>query len=57
MKRIITTTAAILFASIPFSYAQAQTKWDMPTGYAATNFHTENVKQFAADVDKATSGK
>jgi len=37
--------------------AQAQTKWDMPTPYAATNFHTENVVQFAADVDKATNGK
>lgn len=37
--------------------ASAQTKWDMPTGYAPTNFHTENVKQFAADVDKATGGK
>ena len=36
---------------------QAQTKWDMPTAYAATNFHTENVTQFAADVDKATGGK
>jgi TRAP-type C4-dicarboxylate transport system substrate-binding protein len=29
----------------------------MPTPYAATNFHTENVTQFAADVDKATGGK
>jgi TRAP-type C4-dicarboxylate transport system substrate-binding protein len=37
--------------------ALAQTKWDMPTPYAATNFHTENVAQFAADVDKATGGK
>jgi TRAP-type C4-dicarboxylate transport system substrate-binding protein len=37
--------------------AAAQTKWDMPTPYAATNFHTENVVQFAADVDKATAGK
>ena len=37
--------------------AFAQTKWDMPTPYAATNFHTENVMQFAADVDKATGGK
>ena len=35
----------------------AQTKWDMPTGYAPTNFHTENVKQFAADVEKASGGK
>jgi TRAP-type C4-dicarboxylate transport system substrate-binding protein len=37
--------------------AVAQTKWDMPTPYAATNFHTENVVQFAADVEKATGGK
>ena len=37
--------------------AAAQTKWDMPTPYATTNFHTENVVQFAADVDKATGGK
>ena len=36
--------------------AAAQTKWDMPTPYPATNFHTENIAQFAADVDKATGG-
>ena len=36
--------------------AQAQ-KWDMPTPYAANNFHTENVQQFATDVEKATGGK
>ncbi|OGB23437.1 MAG: C4-dicarboxylate ABC transporter substrate-binding protein [Burkholderiales bacterium RIFCSPLOWO2_02_FULL_57_36] len=37
--------------------AQTQTKWDMPTAYPANNFHTENVQQFADDVDKATGGK
>jgi len=37
--------------------AQAQTKWDLPAAYPATNFHTENLVQFAADVDKATGGK
>ena len=37
--------------------ALAQTKWDLPAAYAATNFHTENLVQFAADVDKATGGK
>jgi len=37
--------------------AQAQTKWDMPTGYPASNFHTENIRQFVADIDKATAGK
>jgi TRAP-type C4-dicarboxylate transport system substrate-binding protein len=37
--------------------AQAQTKWDLPAAYPAGNFHTENLMQFAADVDKATGGK
>jgi TRAP-type C4-dicarboxylate transport system substrate-binding protein len=37
--------------------AAAQTKWDMPTAYPATNFHTENISQFVADVGKATGGK
>jgi TRAP-type C4-dicarboxylate transport system substrate-binding protein len=37
--------------------AGAQAKWDMPTAYPATNFHTENINQFVADVDKATGGK
>jgi TRAP-type C4-dicarboxylate transport system substrate-binding protein len=37
--------------------AFAQTKWDLPAAYPATNFHTENLMQFAADVDKATAGK
>ncbi|MCC6657146.1 MAG: TRAP transporter substrate-binding protein [Rhodocyclaceae bacterium] len=37
--------------------AAAQTKWDMPTAYPAANFHTENIQQFAADIDKASGGK
>ena len=37
--------------------AQAQTKWDLPAAYPATNFHTVNLQQFADDVDKATGGK
>ena len=37
--------------------AQAQTKWDLPAAYSASNFHTENLVQFANDVDKATGGK
>ncbi|HUG25124.1 TRAP transporter substrate-binding protein [Piscinibacter sp.] len=45
--------AALAVSSTVF----AQTKWDLPTGYPANNFHTENVAQFAADVDRATGGK
>ena len=37
--------------------AFAQTKWDLPAAYPATNFHTENLVLFANDVDKASGGK
>jgi TRAP-type C4-dicarboxylate transport system substrate-binding protein len=37
--------------------APAQTKWDLPAAYPATNFHSVNLQQFADDVDKATAGK
>ncbi len=36
---------------------QAQTKWDMPTPYPDSNFHTKNVRQFADEVAKGTGGK
>ena len=39
------------------SAALAQTKWDLPAAYPATNFHSVNLAQFAADVDKASAGK
>lgn len=37
--------------------SHAQTKWDMPTPYPDTNFHTKNVKLFADDIAKASGGK
>jgi len=37
--------------------AFAQTKWDLAAAYPATNFHTENLTEFAKDVDAATGGK
>ncbi len=37
--------------------AQAQTRWDLPTGYPTNNLHTENLQQMANDVEKATGGK
>src|ERR1700704_2311013 len=55
MKALQAFAPAVAAASC--AAALAQTQWDMPTPYAATNFHTENVMQFAADVDKATHGK
>ena len=44
-------------ASLATAGALAQTKWDLPAAYPATNFHTVNLQAFADDVDKATGGK
>ena len=52
LKSLVAATA--LFAALG---AHAQVKWDLPAAYPATNFHTENLVAFAADVDKATAGK
>jgi TRAP-type C4-dicarboxylate transport system substrate-binding protein len=54
MKLKFALTAAVLAVS---AQAMAQTKWDLPAAYPASNFHTENLEQFARDVDKATAGK
>ncbi|HLF22704.1 MAG TPA: TRAP transporter substrate-binding protein DctP, partial [Burkholderiales bacterium] len=53
LLRSFVTLAAIAAGNIGY----AQTTWDMPTGYPASNFHTENIQQFATDVDKASAGK
>ena len=50
--------AACAAAMLAFgASAQAQTKWDLPAAYPATNFHTINLVDFANDVDKASGGK
>jgi TRAP-type C4-dicarboxylate transport system substrate-binding protein len=54
MKTKFTLTATALFIATAVS---AQTKWDLPAAYPASNFHSENLVQFANDVDKATGGK
>jgi TRAP-type C4-dicarboxylate transport system substrate-binding protein len=53
-RRLIITAAGALALS---AAAQAQTKWDLPAAYPATNFHTVNLQQFADDIDKASNGK
>jgi len=50
--RMLALGAALYAAS-----GMAQTKWDLAAAYAPSNFHTQNLTQFAADVDKATAGK
>jgi TRAP-type C4-dicarboxylate transport system substrate-binding protein len=53
LARAATLAAATALAAVP---AAAET-WDMPTPYPDGNFHTENIKQFAADVAEATGGE
>jgi TRAP-type C4-dicarboxylate transport system substrate-binding protein len=54
--RVISPVLAVAMSTIAFG-AAAQTKWDLPAAYPASNYHTENLVQFAGDVDKATGGK
>lgn len=37
--------------------AHAQTSWKLATGYRAESFHTQNLFQFAQDVEQATAGQ
>ncbi|MSQ75327.1 MAG: C4-dicarboxylate ABC transporter substrate-binding protein [Rhodoferax sp.] len=56
-RRLFALTAAAALLSLAAPAALAQTKWDLPAGYPATNFHTVNLSDFANDIDKATGGK
>jgi TRAP-type transport system periplasmic protein len=53
MKKLLISLAVVAVSGTTF----AQTKWDLPTGYAVSSFQTENVQLFANEVDKATAGK
>ena len=55
LKHTLSATAALAFSFA--GTAHAQTKWDLPAAYSPTNFHSINLAEFAADVDKATGGK
>ena len=56
MKLFVKTliaTASLFTASLSF----AQAKWDLPTPYPDTNFHTKNAKQFADEINATSAGK
>jgi len=44
----------LIAAAFAVGSVQAQTKWDMPTPYNDTEFHTINIRQFVDDVKKAS---
>ncbi|MHA1568982.1 MAG: TRAP transporter substrate-binding protein [Alphaproteobacteria bacterium] len=54
MRKLTAVLAGVTVAG--FAWAASAATWDMPTPYGETNFHTVNIKQFAADVKAATGG-
>lgn len=56
MKGIHQLVVAVALAASS-QMVQAQAKWDFPTGYSTSSFQTENLMQFAADVESAAGGK
>lgn len=54
LRRSILAGAVVSLGLSGPALAQA---WDMPTPYPDSTFHTENVRQFADEVAKATDGK
>ncbi len=53
LKPLVITSLVTLVAG----HAAAEIKWDMPTPYADGTHHTQNIRQFAADIAEATDGE
>ncbi len=56
-RRLFALTTCAAVALLSAGLVAAQTKWDLPAGYPATNFHSVNISEFANDVDQASGGK
>ena len=54
MQRMLVAVLAALCLTMP---ALAQTRWVGATAYPESNYHTQNLRQFLADVEKATGGR
>ena len=54
MKRILIPCLGLMMG-LAASVVAAET-WNMATPYPDATFHTQNIKQFAEDIDKATNG-
>ncbi|MEQ1934487.1 MAG: C4-dicarboxylate ABC transporter substrate-binding protein, partial [Fimbriimonadaceae bacterium] len=55
-RAILVAIGIALAGSISLDAASAQTKWNLPAGYAPGNYHTGNLVWFADEVKKATGG-
>ncbi|RKF18085.1 C4-dicarboxylate ABC transporter substrate-binding protein [Alginatibacterium sediminis] len=55
MKQIL-TKAIFALAAVSATSAIAGTRWDMATPYVDATHHTQNIRQFAEDINSSTSG-
>lgn len=53
-RAAVTAFVATMTAAVP---TWAETSWDLPLAWPDGNFHVENAKTFAAEVEKATDGR
>ena len=56
MRRVLPVTAAAALLSFGTT-ALSAAEWDLPLAWPDGNFHVENAKVFAAEVEKATDGR
>lgn len=58
--KVFSTTKAFLTATalvVSAGSVAAETTWTMASGYADSNFMTQNIREFISDVDSATEGE
>jgi TRAP-type C4-dicarboxylate transport system substrate-binding protein len=56
MRRLFLAAAVVATAATALP-AQAQTRWDLPSGYGPNTFQVQNLQWFAEEVERATSGR
>jgi TRAP-type transport system periplasmic protein len=57
LRRVTLALAALLSWAAAASPASAQTRWVMATPYPENNYHTETIKWFLAEVERAAPGR
>ncbi|MBO6803595.1 MAG: C4-dicarboxylate ABC transporter substrate-binding protein, partial [Thalassospira sp.] len=51
------STVAVAAITMSAGFASAEETWDMATPYPDATFHTQNIIEFAKDVNEASGGE
>jgi TRAP-type C4-dicarboxylate transport system substrate-binding protein len=58
MLTSVLTWSLLVAVLLPaWTRADTATRWDLPTAYPSTNYHTVNTAEFAAEVERASAGR